>query len=48
MAKLYSLDLRERAVAAVTKGGVSCNRAAAQFGLGAQCRANQSLTRNRQ
>lgn len=34
MAKPYSLDLRERAVAAVLKGGLSCNRAAKQFGLG--------------
>jgi transposase len=34
MAKPYCLDLREHAVAAVTKGGVSCNRVAAQFGLG--------------
>ena len=34
MGKPYSIDLRERAVAAVVKGGVSCNRAAAQFGLG--------------
>lgn len=33
MGKPYSMDLRERAVAAVVKGGVSCNRAAAQFGL---------------
>jgi transposase len=28
------MDLRERAVAAVVKGGMSCHRAAAQFGLG--------------
>jgi len=34
MAKPYSLDLRERAVAAVLKGGLSCNRTAKQFGLG--------------
>ena len=33
MAKPLSLDLRERAVDAVIKGGLSCNRAAAQFGL---------------
>src|SRR3979411_1200767 len=30
----YSLDLRERVVAAVDKGGLSCHRAAAQFGVG--------------
>ena len=34
MAKPYSLDLRERAVAAVLKGGLPCNRAARQCGLG--------------
>lgn len=34
MAKPYSIDLRERVVAAVEKGGLSRNRAAAQFGLG--------------
>jgi len=34
MAKPLSLDLRERAVGAVIKGGLSCNRAAKQFGLG--------------
>ena len=34
MGRPYSLDLRERVVAAVEKGGLSCNRAAAQFGLG--------------
>lgn len=34
MAKPYSLDLRERAVAAALKGGLSCNRVAKQFGLG--------------
>jgi putative transposase len=34
MGKPYSLDLRERVVAAVEKGGLSRNRAAAQFGLG--------------
>jgi len=28
------MDLRERAVAAVVKGGMSCHQAAAQFGLG--------------
>jgi putative transposase len=34
MGKPYSMDLRERAVAAVMKGGLSCHQAAAQFGLG--------------
>ena len=34
MGRPYSIDLRERVVAAVEKGGLSCNRAAAQFGLG--------------
>ena len=34
MARAYSLDLRERVVAAVEEGGLSCHRAAAQFGVG--------------
>ena len=34
MGKPYSIDLRERAVAAVLKGGLSRHRAAAQFGVG--------------
>src|SRR5438128_4078476 len=34
MARHYSLDLRERAVAAVEKDGMSRRRAAAQFGVG--------------
>ncbi len=34
MSKPYSTDLRERAVAAVMKGGLSRRRVAAQFGLG--------------
>ena len=34
MGKPYSLDLRERVVAAVVSGGLSCNRAAKQFGVG--------------
>ena len=34
MGKPYSLDLRERVVAAVMTGGLSCNRAAKQFGVG--------------
>jgi putative transposase len=34
MAKPYSIDLRERAVAAVVRDGLSRHRAAAQFGLG--------------
>jgi transposase len=35
MGKPYSMDLRERAVAAVVSGGLSCHQAAKQFGLGA-------------
>jgi putative transposase len=34
MGKPYSMDLRERAVAAVLKGGLSRHKAAAQFGVG--------------
>jgi putative transposase len=34
MGKPYSMDLRERVVAAVKIGGLSCNRAAKQFGIG--------------
>ena len=34
MGKPYSRDLRERVVAAVKTGGLSCNRAAKQFGIG--------------
>ena len=34
MGKPYSVDLRERVVAAVVTGGMSCNRAAQQFGVG--------------
>ncbi len=34
MARPYSLDLRERVIAAVDKGGLSRRRAAAQFGVG--------------
>jgi len=34
MGKSYSMDLRERVVAAIDKGGLSCHRAAAQFGVG--------------
>ena len=34
MGKPYSLDLRERVAAAVVTGGLSCNRAAKQFGVG--------------
>jgi transposase len=34
MGKPYSIDLRERVVAAVLTGGLSCNRAAKQFGVG--------------
>ena len=35
MSRPYSLDLRERVVAAVDKGGLSARQAAAQFGVGA-------------
>ena len=35
MSRAYSLDLRERVVAAVEKGGLSARRAAGQFGGGA-------------
>jgi putative transposase len=34
MARPYSLDLRERVVAAVVRAGLSRRRAAAQFGIG--------------
>src|SRR5438093_2327227 len=34
MGKPYSIDLRERALGAVMRGGLSCNRVAGQFGLG--------------
>ena len=34
MGRPYSLDLRERVVAAVEKGGMSRRRAVAQFGVG--------------
>lgn len=34
MGRPYSVDLRERVVAAVEKGGISRRRAAAQFGVG--------------
>ena len=34
MARAYSLDLRERVVAAVENGGLSQRRAAVQFGVG--------------
>ena len=35
MGRPYSVDLRERVVAAVEKGGMSARQAAAQFGVGA-------------
>ena len=35
MAKPYSMDLRERVVAAVLEGGMSCHAAAARFGVAA-------------
>lgn len=34
MGRPYSLDLRERVVAAVERDGLSCHQAAAQFGVG--------------
>src|SRR5437763_14821781 len=34
MGKPYSMDLGERVVAAVKSGGMSCNKAAKQFGIG--------------
>jgi putative transposase len=34
MGKPYSIDLRERVVAAVMTGGLSCNQAAKRFGVG--------------
>ncbi len=34
MGRAYSVDLRERVVAAVERGGLSCHQAAAQFGVG--------------
>jgi transposase len=34
MGKPYSVDLRERVVASVLTGGMSCNGAAKQFGVG--------------
>ena len=34
MGRAYSIDLRERVVAAVESGGLSCHRAAVQFGVG--------------
>jgi transposase len=35
MSRAYSLDLRERVVTAVEKGGLSARRAAVQFGVDA-------------
>jgi transposase len=34
MGRPYSIDLRDRVVGAVVTGGMSCNRAAKQFGVG--------------
>jgi transposase len=34
MARPYSVDLRERVILAVAQGGLSCNQAAARFGIG--------------
>jgi len=40
MGKPYSVDLRERVVAAVESGGLSCHRAAEQFGVGVSTAIN--------
>jgi transposase len=40
MGKPYSMDLRERVIAAVETGGMSCNRAAKQFGIGVSTAIN--------
>lgn len=40
MGKPYSIDLRERVVAAVKTGGMSCHRAAEQFGVGVSTAIN--------
>ena len=40
MGKPYSVDLRERVVAAVESGGMSCHRAAAHFGVGVSTAIN--------
>jgi putative transposase len=40
MAKPYSLDLRERVIAAVEQGGLSCHQAAARFGVVASTAIN--------
>jgi putative transposase len=40
MARPYSLDLRERVVAAVEKKGMSCRAAAGQFGVGVSTAIN--------
>jgi putative transposase len=40
MGKPYSLDLRERVVAAVESGGMSRHRAAARFGVGVSTAIN--------
>jgi transposase len=40
MGKPYSVDLRERVVTAVVTGGLSCNRAAKQFGVGVSTAIN--------
>jgi putative transposase len=40
MGKPYSVDLRERVVAAVETGGLSCHQAAGQFGVGVSTAIN--------
>jgi putative transposase len=42
MGKPYSMDLRERVVAAVETGGLSCHQAAAQFGVGVSTAFSQA------
>jgi transposase len=40
MGKPYSIDLRERVVGAVERSGLSCHRAAKQFGVGVSTAIN--------
>ena len=42
MARAYSLDLRERVVAAVETGGLSCDRVAVHFGVASAWRSGGS------
>jgi transposase len=43
MGRAYSIDLRERVVAAVESGGLSCHRASAQFGVGVSTAIRERL-----